>query len=404
MSEEQLDGPMPWRKGYRSRLSLPLPRDARWVLVALDVLGARSPTRTVAGQPRPDVGWATTRQGRPYLRLELMIELGFSEADFVATIELLTQAGYVVVSDDGVFGVTDWAGQQDSPAARKKRAQRERQRQGDSPPTVPAPGRTADPPPPPKPEPRKGDSPPTVPPRCEDLSRGGGQSPAGPGKFGGQSPRPSRAFGGQSPTEEEKNRDFNPPLRAPVSLAVRLRLARENGAAPLALGEAARRAGIPLSTLRQLESGEAEPTPDELRRLRELYLGCLEDVEVPSLDQGMLKRIVDLHHTLAVELGRAPPGPAPAVTAEDIRIILSTREGAELEQRWTTVLRRWAVRCRRNPRKLEYLTLGFLAQVGPRTEVLADQSLDHETPPPVRGPPRPSGARTRKTGRDAQQE
>lgn len=126
----QLDTPSAWRKAHRRRLSLVgLGQLELLLLLVLDTVGVRDETRTVAGDVRPDVGWATRDDGRPLSRRELAALCRLAPgaaglAELAAAVDGLVELGHVVVADDGAVGVSAWAELQESPDALRKRDKR----------------------------------------------------------------------------------------------------------------------------------------------------------------------------------------------------------------------------------------------------------------------------------------
>lgn len=375
MSDPQLDHPATWRKAYRKTLGLPGMSTLEFALYCvLERAGMRDLTRLdLAGQPRPDVGWGVRDNGQPLTRRELATYCRLpagpaGQADLDAAIASLVELGNAVVAADGAVGLVGWVELQESPERARVREEERRARDAER-----------------KRESRRqaATSRPLASDRC----------PRTESEHGADTTRTRPPTSAESnPPEDRGQRTEDLPPTAGEGLD-RLRRARTN--APLSL-TAAERSGLHPDVLRRLEDGRAAPTP----------AGALADIELLPHDPAAPERIVAQHHELAVEFGRAKPGPPPRVTEEDLRVIRSTQEGAETEARWLLVLRRWGERCRRDPSKIDLLTLSFLARPSPRAEMLANATLDK---PQVRGrsPPkeatRPS-ARSKKSDRDVETE
>lgn len=171
----------------------------------------------------------------------------------------------------------------------------------------------------------------------------------------------------------------------------------------------ATRTGIPAATLRAIESGEAEPTRDELALLAKA-LGDPSLASAPGLDAPELSVTaiaVDALHEARRELGADEP--RPQVCGDLVRAACAPRplvpEGMTLAACWPLVIRRATEEARRNAedgrgrRDLEFLTLRHLAEPGRWRRYLGNSDLDVRRPPTaertqkpkrgLKGPPPP---------------
>lgn len=348
----QLDTPAAWRKAHRRRLSLVgLGQLELLLLLVLDTVGVRDETRTVAGDVRPDVGWATRDDGRPLSRRELAALCRLAPgaaglAELAAAVDGLVELGHVVVADDGAVGVSAWAELQESPDALRKRDKRRT-----------PPGHSAECPPQ----------------KTEDRRQN---------------------------SIAVSTREAGTPPASGRTLGQRLRLARESAVTPLSLRQASARAGLDVEDLRRFEDDTSTPTRTELRAMAKVYGDpAVADLELPEQDEGLAGAVAREHHDLKLELGLASPDdPLPVVDAALVRTVNAPREteGKALADTWRTVLRRGAERVRRDGgrgRAAEFYRLDILAKPGERKRLLDTPDLDRRLDEQPRRPQKQTGPR-----------
>ncbi len=384
----QLDQPAAWRKAHRRRLGSAATSPLELlVLLVLDVVGVRDPAR------RPDVGWATSDDGRPMTRRELAFRCrlapgpaGLAELD--AAIAGLADVGLVVV-DGAAVGVSGWVEMQESPEDRRVRDDERRAREAERKRVA----RAA----------KSGERPP---PSADEHGTLTGHE----GAPSADSPAPSADSGAVVSRERTEDRGqidpvVAPPARVPSpapsirTLGQRLRLARERGAVPLPVDAAAKRAGLDPTDLRRFETDKTIPTRDELGRLARVYGDPgIGGFELPEQDPDIAREVARAWHRHRVELGLVGEDVAePAVDGTLVRQVFTPAEGGALLETWRTVLRRAAEEVRRGKgrdRSAEFFRLDWLCRPTARRRYLDAPDLDRRldearerAPPRGRGQP-----------------
>lgn len=356
-----------WRKSW----------EEKWRDEAADVLGfearaLRALLGDIAELEEGDaVGWAIDSRGQPYTRDRLARLLAATPAQVDLALEQLVAASVVVVRD-GRIGLVDWRRTQEDPSAERQRRRRghERDDAGAVPVTT---GVTV--------------TRPVTPP----------------------SPPEDR---GQRTEDRVPDVNAGADTREPFDPAGRIRDAREHGASPLPVEAAARRSGIPATTLRDLESGRASPTRAELEVLARTY-GDPSLLDLPSLELGpgvpeqVLGALFEARQVLGAE------EPRPRLDGDVVRYVHAPApwlpEGLSLLDAWLTVIRRAAEEARRNResgrenRDLEFLALRSLGGDRRFRKYLDTPDLDRRLEPRQRGSPRSTGHVVVRAGKFKQQ-
>jgi transcriptional regulator with XRE-family HTH domain len=364
--DSQLDRVSAWRKFHRKRLAIVGVDIVELALIlVVDGTGMRVRDRTVSGEPRPDVGWATRDDERPLSRRELaaMVRLpggadGLARLD--AAIASLVELGHLVVGDDGAVGSTGWEELQETPDESRKRAAR-RRRAGQSS-DRPAAGRDND-------RITSGQSADSPPQKTEDR-RQKTDSELSPSAGAGARPLGSETLG------------------------ERLKLTRVAWGWNEAL--TSRRTGIPVGTIRDFEADRAIPCRAELAQLA-LHLGApeLEQADVADLDQDVVDAVV-LLEAQAREALKLDPIPRTAGAPDVARLVHSTGEDDQTLANWAIAIRRQREDVQRqldrgDHRGVDFLRIETLAKPKTRARLLADAGLDVRRPAPARGRGRDRG-------------